>query len=128
MPVEAVKVSGLNELRRDFRRVEKGLAGALRTELKELAGEVATAAQAIALAKGLRKSGDHVKGIRPGVRGTTAVVRAIATHRGFNYPRRLEFESGGKRAVLQPALQAKRAEVEERVERLVDRTLDRHNL
>lgn len=129
-----VRVEGIRELVQAFGRIDRGLRGELQSELRELADSVARRAQAIAEQKGLRKSGDLIRTIRPAVRGTVALVRAGATHRGFNYPRRLEYEGGrrassdptwfrapGSRSFLAPALDDKTEDVVAGVEDLLDR-------
>jgi hypothetical protein len=121
----AIRVRGLKELDRAFGRVNKGLRKGLRDTLKDAANDVAIEARSIAGSKQLRQSGDLIDGIRPVRIMGGAAVRSNAIHRGFEYPRRLEFEgrgggSYGPRATLLPAVIAKRDETSARVRRLLD--------
>lgn len=135
----AVKVEGLRELVRDFRKMGKHVVRDVQRELGDVAKVVADEARSIAEAKDLRRSGDLVRSIRPRVRGATALVRASATHRGFNYPRRFEFEGGrrgasdashfrgrGPRAFLGPALDAKEGEIVDAMNDVLDRLTSRN--
>ena len=133
--VEAIRVEGLGRLVRDFGRMQKELRTGLQDELKEAAEIVAVEARAIAAAKGLRVSGDHIAGIRTFAKSSVVGVRAGATHRGFAYSKRLEYEgrsggllrgrgSYGPRASLMPALEQTRPEVHDRVDRVLDRIED----
>ena len=121
-----VRVEGLDRLVRDFGRMSKQLRKDLQAELKDIAGHVADEAQSVAEREGLRDSGKLIRSIKPSVRGSTAYVRATATNRGFNYPRRHEFENGGVRAFLHPALQQSTSKVEREIGRMVDRLADRN--
>lgn len=116
-----IRFEGLREFDRALGRADKTLRKGLRTELKETAGIVATEARMIAAAKGLRQSGDLIRGIRPFANARGAGVRSSARHRGYPYPRRLEFGSGRARASLLPALEAKKGVVRAKAEHLLDR-------
>lgn len=114
-----VNVRGLKELDRALGKADKTLRKDLRGRLREAAGVVAVEARAIAESKGLRQSGDLIRAIRPFVRSGSAGVRSGATHRGFAYPKRLEY-GPGNRAHLNPAVDRKEAEIYERMETLLD--------
>lgn len=103
-PPVAARIDGLAEFQRALRKADKRLAAFVRVGFREVAAEVATEARAIAEGKGLRESGDLIAGIAPFSRQGGAGVRSRAIHRGFNYPRRLEYESDGLRATLGPAV------------------------
>lgn len=126
----AVRVEGLRELDRAFGRASKELRRELRGELRQVGRIVADEARQVAARKGLRKTGRLIKSIRPSVKGAGVFVRAGAVTRsakypsGFNYPRRLEFEGGGRRAFLRPALASKQQQVVEQMERVLDRVAD----
>lgn len=115
----AIRVEGLRELERAFKRIDKGLSKELREGMKGAADIVAREARQRAGAQGLVLTGRLVRGIRPGYRRNGAVVRSTATQRGFNYARRHEFEHGGARAYLMPAADAKRDEARKAAEKVI---------
>lgn len=130
MPADyAVRFKGLKELDRALGKADKELRSGLRTTLREIADTVAVEARSIAESKGLRESGDLIRGIKPFALMGRAGVRSGAVHRGFAYPNRLEFEgrkgnSWGPRASLYPALERKQDDVNLKAERLLDRIAD----
>lgn len=120
-----VRLHGLKALDRALGKADKNLRKNLRNELRSVAGEVAVKARTIAEAKGLRKSGDLIRGIRPFALSGRAGVRSSASHGGYEYPRRLEFEGRGSgrtgpRASLYPAVEASEGEIERGIERVLD--------
>jgi hypothetical protein len=124
-----IRIRGLRDLDRALRRADRGLQRELRGRLRAIATDVATEARAIAASKGLRESGDLIAKTRPFVRAKGAGVRSSAMHRGFAYPKRLEFEGRrgatyGPRASLFPALTARRNSVFAAAERLLDDLAD----
>lgn len=130
-PVNDVRVSfqGLAALDRALGKADKNLRTNLRGELKEVAGIVASAAQDIAEQKGLRRSGDLIRKIRPFAYAGRAGVTSTSIHRGYSYPRRLEFEGRGgleygPDATLLPALDAKGDELFDLASRLLDKFAD----
>jgi hypothetical protein len=121
-----VRFEGLAALDRALKRCDLNLRAGLRAELIDAADVVAQEAQSIASSKGLRQSGDLIRKIRAFAGVGRAGVRSTAVHRGFAYPRRLEFEGRGgstygPRATLLPALEAKTDEVEAKAEGLLDK-------
>ena len=124
-----VKIKGLRALDRALHRADRGLQLELRARLRVIAVDVAVEAKAIALGKGLRESGDLIAKIRPFVRAGGAGVRSSSIHRGFAYPRRLEFEGRGAdtygpRASLNPALADRHNNVFAMAEHLLDDIAD----
>lgn len=120
------RIKGLRELDRAVGKADKRLRTDLRSKLRDIAGTVALEARGIAAAKGLRESGDLIRGIRPFALTGRAGVRSTATHRGFAYPLRLEFENkGGSRfgplATVNPAAERREKDVEREAERLLGR-------
>lgn len=104
-----VRVKGLAELQRMLRRADRELRRKVDARLAETATEVVAEARAIAEAKGLRESGDLIRNIKPFVRIGVVGVTSSARHRGYPYPRRLEYENRGAgtvgpRAHLNPAV------------------------
>lgn len=122
-----VEIKGLKELQRDLRRADAGLPKALREGFKDVGKMVAKEAQSIAEGKGLVLTGRLVRSIRPSVRGMTAVIRATAQQRGFNYPARYEF-GDRKRPFLVPAVSRKEGQVVTDLEEVVNRVLKEANL
>jgi hypothetical protein len=123
-----VRFSGLRELDRALGRADKDLRTILRRDLKEVADVVAVEARQIAQSKGMVRSGDLVRLIQPFALVRGAGVRSSATHRGYRYPRRLEFEDRGSseygpHATLLPAVEAKKGEVYAKAELLLDRLM-----
>lgn len=130
-PVNDVRVSfqGLAALDRALGKADKNLRSGLRDDLREVAGVVAQEAQSIAEQKGLRRSGDLIRKITPFALTGRAGVRSTSIHRGYAYPRRLEFEGRGGNAYgpdasLLPALDAKGAELFDLANRLLDKFAD----
>lgn len=126
-----IRIRGLRELDRAFARADRDLQRKLRARLRGIAESVAVDARAIAEAKGLRESGDLIRGIRPFARAGGAGVRSSARHGGFNYPMRLEYEgrrggkgSWGPRASLSPALAERHNQVFSACEQLLDDIAD----
>lgn len=127
-----VRFTGLRELDKALGKADKTLRSDLRKKLREGAEVVAVEARAIAESKGLRDSGDLIRGIRPFAVSGRAGVRSNAKHKGFAYPMRLEFEgrTGGKvgpRASLNPAVDRKEGEIVARAESLLDEIADIFN-
>lgn len=134
-----IRVQGLNALVRDFNRVASGLKADLQRELQDVAEIVSDEAKDIVQQEGLVDSGRLLKGIRPRVRGTTAIVEnraksprpktARARTRGnYPYPGIYEYgRAGGKRRpFLVPALDNKQEDVVEALEDMLDRLTSRN--
>lgn len=122
-----VRVDGLEELIRDLTRVQKDLKPRIRAELKDVASIVADEAQKIATARGLVDSGKLVRSIRPGMSGSTALIRETANRRGFPYPALYEYggsSSHPKRPFMEPAVARKQDQVRDELEKVVDRVMD----
>lgn len=120
-----VEVKGYRELLRALKRTDAELHRNLREGLTGIAREVVQEAKGIAESKGLRESGDLIRGIRPfaTVKGTG--VRSGAMHGGYAYPQRLEYEGrqGGRygpRASLNPAVDRKEPEINRGLDRVLD--------
>lgn len=118
------RLEGFKPFQRALRRADRQLAAGLQRELKEVAGRAATSARQRAGER--RRSGDEVRGIKPFSRQGAAGVVSSAKHRGFAYPRRLEFEGrdGGRfgpRAVVIPAVEEQAPELERDALGLVER-------
>jgi hypothetical protein len=114
-----VKIAGLRELDRALGRIDKNLRAGLRVRLKGVAEKVAEDARTLTALHTERRTGDLIAGIKPYALSGRAGVRSGAVHRGYNYPRRLEFEGGGERASLYPAFAQNEPELMRRCEQLV---------
>lgn len=124
-----VRFRGLRELDRALGKADRTLRSGLRARLREAGQVVAVKARQIAESKGLRDSGDLIRSIRPFAVTGRAGVRASATHHGYAYPMRLEFEARaggtyGPRAFLNPAVEAKEHEIVEGMSRFLDVVAD----
>jgi hypothetical protein len=97
-----------------------------RAKLRDVAKIVVREAQSQAESRGLHKSGELVRKIKPSITARSIAIRAAASKKsrkypgGFNYPRRYEFEKGGARAFLRPALEAKQEEVVKKFDEIFD--------
>lgn len=123
-----VRFDGLRELDRALGKADKDLQKILRQDLMEVASVVAEYARGLAQQKGLVRSGDLIYGIDPFANASGAGVRSSAIHRGFRYPRRLEFEGRGSnvygpRATLLPAFDLGQGEALQNAENLLDRLM-----
>lgn len=117
----AIRVEGLSELRRGFKKMDGELGREYRDRIKGIAGIVADEAKSIAESKGLEESGKLIKSIKPGTRGTTGLVRAGATRNGYPYPAVWEYRKDGKgRPFMTPALEHKRDEVVDELGKMLD--------
>lgn len=123
---------GLDEFQQAMGRAGKELRRELRSELRGVSRDVAIAARGFATRRTVRRTGDLIAGIRPyEVRGPRLGFGVVsdAVHRGYGYPRRLEFEGGfrgpGKRASLIPGVELKRAATEKRLETVLNHTVER---
>ncbi len=106
------------EVRRSLRAADKVLKREIRAKLKNEVGQlVAVEAQSLARSHGLEKSGRLIRMTRPSATQTSVRVRSSAKKKskkypsGYNYPKRFEFEAGGRKAFLRPALNNKKEEV-----------------
>jgi hypothetical protein len=122
----AVRVQGLGPLVRDFGKMSRELRRDLQREIADSTGIVAREAKAVAEREGLRESGALIRSIKARVRGAVGFVQVGATRRGFPYPRRLEYESGGRRAFVGPALESKQEDVVEAMNDMLDRLASRN--
>lgn len=124
-----IKVRGFAEFRRDLKRVDADARRRMDKRFRQAAGLVVTEARGIAEAKGLRRTGDLIRGIRPYVTARGAGVRSTSRHRGYPYPLRLEFENRvpggtGPRASLYPAFEHVEKEVQASLEGVLDDVID----
>ncbi len=124
-----VRVEGLREFQRALRKADRDLATAVRVGFRAVAADVAADARQIAEHKGLRVSGDLIRGIRPFSRIGAAGVRSTAVHGGFAYPKRLEYENRGSsrfgpNASLLPAVDQNEERIEAGAAGVLDRIVD----
>lgn len=133
MPVNiGVRLEGLRELQAALRRADRELPKLVRRTLRSAARIVADDAKV----RAPKRSHRLERSIRPFARGNVAGVRVSARKvsrkypQGYNYPPRIEFggrtggEAAGPRAFLHPAFLAKRGEVIEKLEGVLDDLAD----
>lgn len=117
-----VRVKGLRELQRDLNRMEGGLAREVDESLRE-AGELVERETASRIrARGLVRTGKMVGSVRTAVTRGKVRVRVTAARRGFPYPRLREAQT----PFLNPALESKRGEVIEVIDRMLARLAGDH--
>lgn len=113
----SVQVLGADEVKAGLRGADKAMRRELRAEFKAIGSIVAAEAQSVAQTKITSRSGGLVRNIRPQATLMKVVVRdsrkrkSARYPRGYNYPKRFEYEKGGARAFMRPALEHKKAEV-----------------
>lgn len=113
MATPALRVEGLNELIRALGKINKELRRELQRGLQEAAKPVAQTAQA----KLSRYRGAAVSGIRPRVRGSTAIVEQ---RKGTVTGKRGDFGAIVMKKALIPALAERRGDVEQKLENVLD--------
>lgn len=122
MPGGAVHVEGLAQFRAALRRIDPQLAKGVREGLKDGAQIVANEARQRAPVR----TGSLVASVRAFASGNRAGVRVNARRpsrkypAGYPYPRRIEFEGGGARAFVRPALAARADDVRRRIGYVID--------
>ena len=127
-----VAVKGLDQLIRDFNKVNADLRRDIQRELQEIARIVSDEAKEIVVQGDLFESGKLANQIRPRVRGSTAIVESRAKRKGYAYPGIYEFGKSGRmkkrRPFLEPALEAKQREVIEGLEDMLGRLTSENGL
>lgn len=127
-----VAVRGLDQLIRDFNKVNADLRRDIQRELQDIAKIVSDEAKEIVVRGDLFESGRLANQIRPRVRGATAIVENRAKRKGYAYPGIYEFGVSGRmkkrRPFLEPALEAKQREVIEGLEDMLDRVTSKNGL
>jgi hypothetical protein len=113
-----VKVTGLKELDRAWKNVDKNLQKQLRGELKTLAEPVAATSRSLGSRFGAKTAGGYVAGARTG----GAVVRQRMRKTTGHHP---EFGALQMATVLIPALDQHEDQIVNGVERLFDRIANR---
>ena len=123
---DTIAVEGYRDLMRALKEMDKTTRKQVRAKLRDVGKIVADEAKSIAASKMTPRSGDLIRQIRPSVTQRSAKVVAGALKRsakypgGYNYPKRHEYEKGGARAFMGPALEAKQEEVVRRFEEIFD--------
>lgn len=118
----AVKIEGLPQLVRGFERMGADVKKAVRADLRQSGDLVRDQARLNADARGLRRSGRLISGMRTIVRsGADVRVRDVTKRKGFPYPAVYEYGGGGSRNFLEPALGQKTNEVMDRLDTMLER-------
>jgi hypothetical protein len=120
---------------RTLRRVDLEIAAEVRGEILEVAKEAAELAKHNAAAQGFaapgrsgRGTGKLIDDIGYGARGTTGVVKEMASRNGYRYPGVFEFGRAAEwmhRPFLMPAVHAIAPEAVRRTEEAVERAIRR---
>lgn len=122
----AVRVEGLREFRRVMIKLEARSGPEIREALRDCAEIVASAARERAPRSAVPRGPHMADTIKATTSGPSAVVRVDRRRvsrgypAGYPYPRRLEYEAGGARAFLGPALNDNRERVFDRVGVMLD--------
>jgi HK97 gp10 family phage protein len=123
---DTIAVEGLRDLMRALKEMDKTTRKEVRAKLREVGKIVADEAKSQATSKMTQRSGNLVRSIKVSVTQRSVSIVAGALKRsakypsGYNYPKRHEYGSGGKRAFMNPALEDKQEEVIERFEEILD--------
>lgn len=118
-------IRGLREFQRALRKADRTLWLEVRRGFREIAKRVALDARRLASQRTQRRTGDLIRGIKWFARQDGVGVRSGAEHRGYAYPRRLEYEGRGgsrygPRASLNPAVDMHAPDVERDAERVLN--------
>jgi len=118
----AVRVSGLRELQRAFRRISKDLTKELRAELIEAASPVAKEAESLALTRirNMPRSPDWAE-MRVGVSAAQASVYVVPRRKNRGNPGRANLKGLLLNQAMDPALTAKQDEVLDGVDKMLGR-------
>lgn len=123
---DTIAVEGLRDLMRSLKEMDKTTRKEVRAKLREVGKIVADEAKSQASSKMTSRSGNLIRLIKVSVTQRSVSIVAGAMKRspkypsGYNYPRRHEYGSGGKRAFMNPALDEKQEEVIKRFEEILD--------
>lgn len=121
-----LNIEGLKETKVALRRSARLVKKEINTRLRAVGDILAVEAQSLARSKGLEKSGNLVRSIKPRARSMGVAVVASAKRKGpkypqgYNYPKRLEYESSGARSFMRPALANKQEEALTRLAGVLD--------
>ena len=125
MPQGAVRIKGLRELQRDFKKMSKELSRELRSELKEAAEPVQRRAEELAFSeiRNMPLSPQWAR-MRIGVSAKSVYVVPLSRSRGGKgrgRRRRPNLAPLMLERAMDPALEQKQGEVVQRLERMLDR-------
>ena len=121
-----VAVTGLRDLMRALRHMDKAARTEIRDKLRSVGQIVADEAKSIAKEKMAMRTGALLRSIRVRVLQRGVFVVAAAKRRskswpaGYNYPKRLEYAQNKRFAFLRPALEAKQEEAIEKMNEVLD--------
>lgn len=121
MATGAIRIEGLRELERALKAADVDAAKGLRKELREAAKIVSLDARARAGRFGARTAMGMVPRVRSGL------VAVAEQSRGRTTGKRPDFGRVQMRVALEPALEAKRDEVERHIEDMLDHVADGFN-
>lgn len=115
----AVRVRGLRELQRDFRKMSRELSGDLRSELREAGDIVRDEARHRFAGVSAKSAGGYRTAVR--ARGV-----AVEQRLGRTTGKRPDWGAKQMSEALVPALDAKASDVEDRLETMLDRLGSSH--
>lgn len=129
-----IKTSGLKELRAVFKIMYPTLLKELNAGLRQIVKEVESDARVIADQQGFTPPGRSGRGvgnligqIRSGVNLTRGWIKDTANRNGYYYPRRYEYENGGARAFLHPAVDQNRDKIYASIALVVEQAVSAAN-
>lgn len=129
-----VQIAGMRELRAALRLLYPELEKELRAGLSEIVKQIENAARSNADIQGFTPPGRSGRGvgnligqIRSGVTVHKGYVKDTANRDGYYYPARYEYESGGARAFLRPAVEQNRDKIEASILAIVENTIRMFN-
>lgn len=125
MATGAIRIRGLRELNRDFKKISKDLGKELRSELKEAAEPVRSTAEKLALGRirNMPRS-PHWAGMRVGVTAKSVYVVPQARRRGGSG--RANLATLLLERAMDPALEQKQDEVVEKVDDMLGHLFSRN--
>jgi hypothetical protein len=125
----AAAVIGMDDLLRDFRRLQETMPRETEEGLRVITEDFAKDVQAFARVEGLLDSGALVANIQPFYKnGLSAGVMSNVERRNYPYGGVYEYGLGRKRAYLEPTLLRDANKILERFDDMVGRLLTKSNL
>lgn len=125
-----VRVEGLNQVIKGFRKMDRSLAREVQMELRHVVRPVAADARSYARSIGLVESGALARGISPFYRGSQVGIRSTVSRKGYPYGGVYEFGGaygfagfghGGGRPFLWPTVQRDEQKIILAFEDMLDR-------
>lgn len=129
-----VQIGGMTELLRTFKILYPELQKELSAGLREISAQIANEAVQIAIQQGFappgrsgRGTGALIGSIRSGATMRKGYVKDTAMNQGYSYPRRYEYENGGARSFLHPAIDQNKDKITAALAAVVEHVVARFN-